>query len=256
MNAPERPRTDEETQAKVPALALLIKLGWAYLAPAESLVLRGSERALLFDGVLRDHLSRWRFAYRGASHALSASGVAQVLKVLNDTGLNEGLTPANERVWKHLTLGVTVSEFMPDGHKHSVTVPLIDFASASSNCLQVTEELSVEREGGHGRFRPDIVLYVNGIPLALIEAKRPTGSRAEKLMLAEGVSQHLRNQKPDGIPALFAYAQLLLSISGQDGKYATTETPAKFWSVWREEEIPASAIDAMVNANLTAHQHS
>lgn len=256
MNAPERPRTDEETQAKVPALALLMKLGWSYLSPQECLGLRRSERAVLLEAVIRDYLSAWRFAYRGASHALSAGGIAQVLKALNDTGLTEGLTPANERVWKHLALGVTVSEFMPDGHKHSVTVPLVDFADTASNRLNVTEELSVEREGGHGRYRPDLVLYVNGVPLAVIEAKRPTGSHAEKLMLAEGVSQHLRNQKPDGIPALYAYAQLLLSISGQDGKYATTETPAKFWSLWREEEIPAATIEAMVNGRLTAQQHS
>ncbi|WP_287388663.1 type I restriction endonuclease [Mesorhizobium sp.] len=233
-----------------------MKQGWSYLSPAECLALRGSERALLLDNVLRDHLAAWRFAYRGVSHALSVSGIAQVLKAINDIGLNEGLTPANERVWKHLVLGVTVHEFMPDGHKHSVTVPLLDFAEPARNRLQVTEELSVEREGGHGRFRPDIVLYVNGIPLAVIEAKRPTGSHAEKLMLAEGVSQHLRNQKPDGIPALYAYAQLLLSISGQDGKYATTETPSKFWAMWREEEIPAADIDAIVNARLTAQQHS
>ncbi|MER8816445.1 type I restriction endonuclease [Mesorhizobium sp. M0965] len=220
MNAPERPSTDEEIQAKVPALALLLKLGWSYLSPAGCLKLRGSERAVLLEAVLHDHLSAWRFAYRGASHALSASGVAQVLKALNDTGINEGLTPANERVWRHLALGVTVSEFMPDGHKYSVTVPLIDFADPVRNHLQVTEELSVAREGGHGRFRLDIVLYVNGIPLAIIEAKRPTGTHVEKLMLGGGISQHLRNQKPDGIPALYAYAQLLLSISGR-----TANTP-------------------------------
>ncbi|MER9003078.1 MULTISPECIES: HsdR family type I site-specific deoxyribonuclease [unclassified Mesorhizobium] len=255
MNAPERPSTDEEAQAKVPALALLLKLGWSYLLPQECLRLRGSERAVLLESVIRDHLSAWRFAYRGANHALSANGIAQVLKALNDTGLNEGLIPANERVWKHLALGVTVSEFMPDGHKHSVTVPLLDFADPSRNRLHATEELSVEREGGHGRFRPDIVLYVNGIPLAVIEAKRPSGSHAEKLMLAEGVSQHLRNQKPDGIPTLYSYAQLLLSISGQEGRYATIETPAKFWSLWREEEIPAADIDARVNVRLTAQQH-
>ncbi|MBZ9942638.1 HsdR family type I site-specific deoxyribonuclease [Mesorhizobium sp. BR1-1-13] len=256
MNAPERPRTDEETQAKVPALALLLKLGWSYLSPSDCLSMRGSERVVLLEAVLRDYLAAWRFDYRAGSHALSAGAIAQVLKALNDTGLNEGLTPANERVWKHLTLGVTISEFMPDGHKHSVTVPLLDFTGLSRNRLHVTEELSVEREGGHGRFRPDIVLYVNGVPLAVIEAKRPTGSHAEKLMLAEGVSQHLRNQKLDGIPTLYAYTQLLLSISGQDGKYATTETPAKFWSRWREEEIPAADIDTIVNARLTAQQHS
>ena len=256
MNAPERPRTEEETQAKVPALALLMKLGWSYLPPAQCLSLRGSERGVLLEPVLRDWLAAYRFSYRGADYALSANGISQVLKTISETGLSEGLTAANERVYKHLALGLTVTEFMPDGRRHSATVPLVDFADPSHNCLQVTEEMSVEREAGRGWFRPDIVLYVNGIPVVVIEAKRPTGSFAEKIMLAEGISQHLRNQKPDGIPALYAYAQLLLSISGQDGRYGTTETPAKFWTIWREEEFDGSAIETLVNAPLSGEQRA
>jgi type I restriction enzyme, R subunit len=128
----ERPRTDEETQAKVPALALLLKLGWRYLSPEACLSERGSERAVLLERVLRERLSAHRFAYRGREYPLSDNGIAQVLKALHDTGLNEGLTPANERIYKHLSLGVTVTEFMPDGYRHSVTVPLIDFESRSA----------------------------------------------------------------------------------------------------------------------------
>lgn len=253
MDTPERPRTDEETIAKVPALALLMKLGWEYLSPAACLKLRGSERAVILEPVLRDWLTAHRFPYRGKDYLLSENGVAQVLKVVLSTGLNEGLTPANERVYKELALGVTVQEFMPDGHRHSVTVPLLDFADPAANRLHVTEELSVEREGAHGHFRPDIALYINGIPLVVIEAKRPTSGERE--MIAEGISQHLRNQKADGIPALYAYAQLLLSISAQEGRYGTTETPRKFWAGWREEEIGAAEIERLVNAKLTAAQH-
>lgn len=254
MNAPQRPRTDEESQAKVPALALLMKFGWSYLTPNACFAARGSDRAVLMQDVLKHWLSAYRFTYRGAEHPLSAGGIAQVIKAITDTGLAEGLTAANERVTKHLTLGVTVSEFMPDGHRHSVTVPLIDFATPERNLLHVTEELSVERAGAHGHFRPDIVLYVNGIPLAVIEAKRPVGSNPDKDMLKEGISQHLRNQKPDGIRPLYAYAQLLLSISGADARYGTTETPQKFYAAWREEELSADAITALVNRPLTSEQ--
>ncbi|MDQ0134063.1 HsdR family type I site-specific deoxyribonuclease [Neorhizobium galegae] len=255
MNEPQRPRTDEESQAKVPALALLMKLGWTYLAPNACLVARGGDRAVLMQDTIRRWLSAYRFTYRGIEHSLSSGGVAQVIKAITDTGLAEGLTAANERVTKHLTLGVTVGEFMPDGHRHSVTVPLIDFANPERNLLYVTEELSVEREGAHGHYRPDIVLYVNGIPLAVIEAKRPVGSNPDKDMLKEGMSQHLRNQKPDGIRPLYAYAQLLLSISGTDARYGTTETPLKFYAAWREEEISTASISALVNRPLTQEQH-
>ena len=255
MNPPQRPRTDEESQAKVPALALLMKLGWSYLAPSTCLAARGNERSVLMHGVLREWLAAYRFTYRGSEHPLSSGGVAQVINAITDTGLSEGLTAANERVTKHLTLGVTVSEFMPDGHRHSITVPLINLGNPEQNLLHVTEELSVEREGAHGHYRPDIVLYVNGIPLAVIEAKRPVGSNPEKDMLKEGVSQHLRNQKPDGIRPLYAYAQLLLSISGTDARYGTTETPLKFYAAWREEEIFTAPITALVNRPLTREQH-
>ncbi|MGF6172811.1 type I restriction endonuclease subunit R [Ensifer sp. 4252] len=254
MNAPKRPRTDEESQAKVPGLALLMKLGWSYVAPEACLKVRGSERTVLMESVLRDWLSAHRFTYRGKDYPLSSGGIAQVVKAVSDTGLAEGLTPANERITKHLTFGVTVTEFMPDGHRHSVTVPLLDYANPERNLLHVTEELSVERGAAHGHFRPDIVLYGNGIPLAVIEAKRPVGSNPDKDMLKEGISQHLRNQKPDGIRPLYAYAQLLIAISGTDARYGTTETPMKFYATWREEEAPKADIEALVNRPLTPEQ--
>ena len=53
----------------------------------------------------------------------------------------------------------------------------------------------------------------------------------------EGISQSLRNQRHDEIPLLFAYSQMLLSINGNEGRYGTCGTPAKFWAAWREEDI-------------------
>lgn len=253
--ADRRPNSSEEVQAKIPALALLMKLGWRFISAEACLSERGSERSVLMERVLRDWLGAHRFTYRGKACALSESGIQQVLKAVTETGLSEGLRAANEKLYKHLVFGVTVTEFMEDGHKHSVTVLLLDFDDPTRNLLHVTEELSVEREGSISTYRPDIVLHVNGIPLVVIEAKRPTGSSPDKDMVKEGISQHLRNQKTDGIPLLYAYGQLLLSISGEKGLYATTETPAKFWTTWREEEIPAADIEALVNADLAPSDH-
>ncbi|MBB6262224.1 type I restriction enzyme R subunit [Paenochrobactrum gallinarii] len=256
MSHTERPRTDEESQAKIPALALLVKLGWEYVSQNKCLIERGSEHAVLMTGTLKQWLSAYRFTYRGNEYPLSSGAIANVIKAISDTGLTEGLLAANERVTKHLTLGITISEFMPDGHKHSVTVPVIDFETPERNLLHVTEELSVEREGMHGHFRPDIVLYVNGIPLCIIEGKRPIGTNPDKNMLKEGISQHLRNQKVDGIRPLYAYAQLLLSISGTEARYGTIDTPLKFYAAWREEEFTADQLNALVNKPLNASQLS
>jgi type I restriction enzyme R subunit len=115
-------------------------------------------------------------------------GIAEI----SATKLNEGMIAANEAIYKQLTLGITVDEFV-GGQKTSVTVPLIDWANIDANAFHVTEELSVERPTGMGRYRPDVVCYVNGIPLVVIEAKRPTSSSQNKSMVAEGNREQKRS---------------------------------------------------------------
>tara|TARA_R110002126_G_scaffold167330_5_gene315557 strand:- start:14392 stop:17661 length:3270 start_codon:yes stop_codon:yes gene_type:complete len=247
------PDTREEAASKLPALHVLMTMGWEYLTPAEALALRGSERGVLLEPILRERLKGHRFDFKGQTYPLSAGGVDQVVREISATGLNEGLIPANEAIYKHLTLGITVTDFV-DGQRTSVTVPLIDWADPAANILQVTEELSVERPAGMGRFRPDVVCYVNGIPLVVIEAKRPVSSTKDKAMVDEGISQHLRNQKTDGIQDLYAYSQLLLSISGNDGRYGTTGTDKKFWGAWTEEEITEGQMQAVKSMPLSVAQ--
>lgn len=249
------PDTREEAASKLPALHVLMAMGWDYLSPADTLALRGSERAVLLVPVLRERLKDHRFDFKGQAYPLSAGGIDQVVREISATGLNEGLIPANEAIYKHLTLGITVTEFV-DGQRTAVTVPLIDWADPSANTLQVTEELSVERPAGMGRYRPDVVCYVNGIPMVVIEAKRPNSTTKEAAMVGEGISQHLRNQKTDGIQDLYAYSQLLLSISGSDGRYGTTGTPAKFWGAWTEEEFTEAEMQAVKSTPLSEVQRA
>ncbi|MBN0002327.1 hypothetical protein JTL74_34330, partial [Pseudomonas aeruginosa] len=84
--------------------------------------------------------------------------------------------------------------------------------------------------------------------------KRPDGNTQKGPTIDEGVSQSLRNQRHDEIPKLFAYSQLLLSINGSDGRYATCGTPAKFWAAWREEDISTSELYTLKNRQLTGVQ--
>ena len=163
------PDTREEAAAKLPALHILSVLGWEYLSPSAALTLRGSEREVILGDVLRDRLARHRFDHKGGRYPLSPSGIDQVMREISATGLAQGLTPANKAIYQHLTLGITVTEFV-GGQRASITVPLIDWADITQNRFQVTEELSVERPAGMGHFRPDLVCYVNGIPLVVIDA--------------------------------------------------------------------------------------
>ena len=249
------PDTREEAASKLPALHVLIVMGWHYLSPADALQRRGSERSVLLLDVLRDRLRSHRFNYKGQTYPLSPGGIEQVVREISSTGLSQGLLPANEAIYRHLTLGITVNEFV-DGHRTAVTVPLIDWVDVGANAFHVTEELSVERPAGMGRYRPDVVCFVNGIPVVVIEAKRPVSSTKDKAMVDEGVSQHLRNQKTDGIQDLYAYSQLLISISGIDGRYSTTATPAKFWSNWTEQDITETQIQSIKSTRLSEAQRA
>ena len=247
------PNSKEQYSAHIPALHLLCNLGWNFITVAQAMTQRGSTREVLLKGRLIEVLQTRRYEYKGEWYPLSPSGIDQIVRELSALSLAEGLMPANERLYGKLALGITVTEFMPDGKKHQPTIHVIDWTDATANRWDVTEELEVlAAQGTHNRI-PDVVGYVNGIPLVVIEAKRPEssgGSNPAKAMVEEGISQHLRNQRPDEIPNLFAYAQLLLSISQTEGRYGTTHTAAKFWAKWREEEFEDAQVSTLKNAAL------
>ncbi|WP_422012720.1 type I restriction endonuclease subunit R [Roseateles sp.] len=234
---PAAPQSKEQYSAHIPALHLLCNLGWNFLSTVQALAMRGGTREVILKHRLVEVLQTRRYDYKGQSYPLSASGIEQIVRELSTPSLTEGLLPANERLYAKLALGITVTEFMPDGKKHQPTIAIVDWGNPATNRFDVTEELQVLSAQGTHHRAPDIVGYVNGLPLVVIEAKRPEGSYVAKAMVAEGVSQHLRNQRPDEIPQLYAHAQLLLAISQTEGRYGTTGTAAKFWARWREEEF-------------------
>ncbi|KWT97621.1 MULTISPECIES: HsdR family type I site-specific deoxyribonuclease [unclassified Variovorax] len=254
------PSTREQYRARMLALHMLCNLGWNYLSAADCATLRGSTREVLLKPRLIEVLQTRRFDYKGNPHHLSPSAIDQILRELSTVGLGEGLLIANERLYAKLAYGMTVTEFMPDGRRHQPTIHVIDWLDASANRFDVTEELRVLSSHGTHHRAPDIVGYVNGIPLVVIEAKQPhgrhSGSMADAMVL-EGISQQLRNQRHDEIPDLFAYAQLLLSIGQTEGRYGTTATPAKLWALWnKEEEFDDAHVGTLKNAPLPASAHA
>ena len=80
------------------------------------------------------------------------------------------------------------------------------------------------------------MLFVNGIPFAVIECKSP------KVEVAQAISQTIRNQRDEYIPRLFTYAQMVLALNKNEARYATTGTPAKFWSKWKEDLADAELV--------------
>ena len=249
MNQAFAPKFQEEYSAKIPALTLLINLGWTFLPPKTALALRGGkpDEVVLRDE-LRCALQARRFRFEGHEHALSDKAIDKLITEVCSPALNEGLAHANEKLYNHMLYGISVTEFV-DGKKANPTIALIDWQNIENNSFLFTEEYSITRSGGIDSRRPDIVCFVNGIPLVIIEAKRPDGNKGPSI--SEGISQSLRNQRHDEIPRLFAYAQLILSINGTDGRYGTCGTPEKFFAAWREEDISDAQMYAFKNKVLS-----
>jgi len=124
-----------------------------------------------------------------------------------------------------------------------------------ANSFVVTEEFELTNADGTSTRRPDIVGFVNGIPVIVLEAKKPVGGSA-KMMVEEGISQMIRNQKSDEIPHLFVYSQLVFAVSGTDGRYATTGTAKKFWAKWRDEEFDEAHFLSVKNGTAEVDKKS
>jgi type I restriction enzyme R subunit len=248
------PKFQEEYSAKLPALALLSNLGWDFLPPEQALLARaGKTDEVVLRDVLREQLSKRRFMFSGTECSLSSKTIDNLISEICSPALNEGLQAANERLYNHLLYGISVTEFV-DGKRANPTIALIDWQDLTNNSFVFTEEYRVLRSGGVEVRRPDIVCFVNGIPLVVIEAKRPDGNAQKGPTIDAGISQSLRNQRHDEIPRLFAYSQLLLSINGSDGRYATCGTPTKFWAAWREEDIGTAKQQAIKNQALSTEK--
>ena len=248
------PKFQEEYSAKLPALTLLTNLGWSFLSPELALASRGGKYdEVVLRQVLRSELKKRTFTFAGKSYPLSEKAIDNLIAEVCSPALNEGLLTANERLYNHLLYGISVTEFI-DGKKASPTIALIDWQNLANNSFVFTEEFIVTRAGGVENRRPDIVCFVNGIPLVVIEAKRPDGNAKKGPTIDEGISQNLRNQRHDEIPLLFAYSQLLLSINGNEGRYGTCGTPAKFWAAWREEDISDAEMYAIKNKQIKDEQ--
>lgn len=248
------PKFQEEYSAKLPALTLLTNLGWSFLSPELALAARGGKvDEVVLRQVLRSELQKRTFTFAGKSYPLSEKAIDNLIAEVCSPALNEGLLTANERLYNHLLYGISVTEFV-EGKKASPTVALVDWQNPANNSFVFTEEFTVTRSGGVESRRPDIVCFVNGIPLVVIEAKRPDGNAKKGPTIDEGISQSLRNQRHDEIPLLFAYSQMLFSINGNKGRYGTCGTPAKFWAAWREEDISDAEMYAIKNKGLKDEQ--
>lgn len=173
-------------------------------------------------GILRAWLKR-----RGVSDTL----ITRVLRQLDSAAaLGEGkkLYYANKEVYRLLRYGVKEKE---GAGEQNQTVWLIDWINPEANDFAIADEVTVK---GEYSKRPDLVLYVNGIALGVIELKRSS------VHVSEGIRQNLDNQKKTFIRNFFTTMQLVMAGNDTQGlRYGTIETPEKYYLEWKEENTGA-----------------
>ncbi|QSS97813.1 type I restriction endonuclease subunit R [Psychroflexus sp. ALD_RP9] len=229
----QNPSFQEDHSSQIPALQLLINMGYNYLNPHQALEARGNKTAnVLLEDVLKKQLKHINSAKLSSHEAVpfTDGNIEQAVLALKNVALVDGYQATAQKIYELLTLGFSVEQNV-GGNIKTFDINFIDWKNINNNVFHVTEEFSVLRTGLNEHQRPDIILFVNGIPMVVIECKRPD----KKDALSEAISQNLRNQKQDGIRQLYMYAQLVMAISGNEGSYATTGTPEKFWAKWEEK---------------------
>jgi type I restriction enzyme R subunit len=223
--------TSEKHLSQISALQLLINLGFEYLTSAETLRERQSRTSnVLLETILRNQLKEInRIRYKGGEYLFSEENIQSAIQKLKNVKY-DGLQKTNEAIYDLITLGTAMEQTI-EGDSKSFNLNYIDWRNPERNRYHVTVEYRVERSRSTETARPDLVLFVNGIPFCVIECKSP------QVELEQAVSQSIRNQSDDFIPKLFIYTQMVLAINKNGAMYATTGTAAKFWGVWKEPRL-------------------
>ena len=199
------------------------KMGYSYLGSWED-----RENSNIEEKYLIKFLEK-----KGYEDGIIKRALFELQRVASNQG--KGLYDVNEEVYGLLRYGVQVKE---DVGQNKQTVWLIDWKNPKDNDFYIAEEVTVR--GQHDK-RPDIVLYVNGVAVAVLELKRST------ISVSEGIRQNLDNQKEIFIRPFFATVQLIMAGNDTEGlRYATTETPEKYYLKWKE----ASEIKNPLDRNL------
>jgi len=196
-------------------------LGYEYLGD-----LSETENRNVIEARLEDFLMKYQgFAEREDGDVLVRRAIAEFVKAAENTSLS--LYDRNRAVYGLLRYGVKVKG---DVGTNTETVWLIDWKTPERNQFAIAEEVTVKPNDpkAHGK-RPDLVLYVNGIALGVLELKRSTVS------VSEGIRQNLDNQKKEFIQPFFSTMQLVMAGNDTEGlRYGTIETREKYYLIWKE----------------------
>ncbi len=223
---------DEAKASQLPFVELLLNLGYSYISAAEVLKERD-------NNLSRFILKKTAFVkLKELNGEVSDKNIKDAIDELDNMPL-EGLIDTSREVYNIVMHkgGKTVVDVV-DGRNVSKSLQFIDFENVGRNIFQVAVEYQVE---GRNNIRPDIVLFVNGLPFAVVENKKSS------VNIKEALSQMQRNQGIEYAPKFFVYPQLLIAANCDNFLYGNTGTPSKFYASWKEKDVKADEYDSLIS---------
>ncbi|OXR48097.1 deoxyribonuclease HsdR [Pusillimonas sp. T2] len=226
---------DEIHKVEQPAINLLQRLGWQYipgaqLAPAaDTIPTQTAERSYFRDVVLVNRLEQ---AIKRLNPWISDENLRKVVRDITHP-VHAGLMEYNHALWQILVNYVSVEQDLGKGRKGQ-TVKIIDFDTPANNDFLCTNQFKIE--GPNQKIIPDIVCFVNGLPLAVIECKSPYTADA----IAQGIDQlrryaNLRDpSSEEGAQKLFWYNQLMVSTCRDQAKVGTISSGTAHYADWKD----------------------
>lgn len=231
---------DEARQSQLTALELLLAMGYKYISIEEALRQRGGDTRnfILADIAAEKLMEINEYEVDGTDYKFSQKDVRDAIDELEHIQY-EGLIDTAQKVFNIImpTSGGKTIKVSVGGKTSSKNFRFIDFQNPRNNAFHVTVEFTAT---GKQNIRPDIVCFVNGIPLAVIENKKSS------VAVVEALNQMNRNQGPEFCPRLFTYTQLLVGTNSKELLYGTTGTPNKFYAVWKEKGLSDEAIESEI----------
>ncbi|MEN9865661.1 MAG: hypothetical protein RL748_1251, partial [Pseudomonadota bacterium] len=240
-------RSDELFACHIPAIDLLIKLGYHFLTPEQVLAARGGRsQGVLLEEVLWRQLGQInRIVYLDDSHLFSEANLAtaiDALKMVDDLGLAAN----NARLYQLLVLGMNLSQPVAGDHK-SHAFRFIDWQQPENNVFHLAADFAIHRPHQQPPAKFDVVLFVNGIPFVVIKCLAPRCA----VELAQQALQTAQNETPPS--GLFSFLHFMLALNGKDATVAAVGRDTPLWSRWREpvSEEELQAIGAMAIPDAT-----
>ena len=214
-------------------IELFKNIGYEYLSPEDAFKERGGDNGnVILKNILENQMNKFNyFIYNDKKQKFSEENIKRAINDL-DVPLINGYLTANEKITEKILKGEAYKEKV-GSKSESFNIYYIDFNNIENNAFHITEEFEVKRQNTEEKEktrRPDLVIFINGIPLGIIELKKASVS------VDYAMEQMIRNQNDGEIRQLFKFSQLLLCANDESIKYATAGTNKKFYSIWHNKE--------------------